>query len=411
MVCACCHASPHAASTPRQNHQSTASRTGRLHSAPASTEPRFSGGNQPMIRARNGTAGRVVARQHPGHRHINHGAEPDGQTAPDRKCQSYSPRRGPASRLRAEAECMMRRNAFRRHARMCEKRLSIVTLQGAVSMEPVLVGMALASAFLHAAWNAMVKARPDIGLAMTAQMVLAAVFMLPLLAAVGLPAAASLPWMLASTAINTVTVTALLRGYAAAEFGIVYPVSRALSVLLVVPGASLLFGERIGPPAIAGVVLISVALVVLAVGGRTSRSLAPAAWGWITLAGLSTALYVLVDVQGVRVSGSAIAYGCCTSVLNALVMAWRQRRSFPSLAAVWREATAMTPVAVASVVSYLLILHVYTVAPAASASALRDTSALFAVVLAVLWLKEKVTPLQGLALVLAALAVPLLRLG
>jgi drug/metabolite transporter (DMT)-like permease len=113
----------------------------------------------------------------------------------------------------------------------------------------------------------------------------------------------------------------------------------------------------------------------------------------------------------VRASGNAIAYGCCTSILNALVMLWRQRHSDIDLAGIRREAWAMVPAACAAIISYLLILWVYTHAPIAPASALRDTSALFAISLAVLWLKEPISRRQIAALVLAACAIPLLRLG
>jgi drug/metabolite transporter (DMT)-like permease len=68
------------------------------------------------------------------------------------------------------------------------------------------------------------------------------------------------------------------------------------------------------------------------------------------------------------------------------------------------------PTAVAAVVSYLLILRVWTQAPIAPASALRDTSAVFAILIAIVWLKEPFTPSRMLAVLLAAAAVPLLRL-
>jgi drug/metabolite transporter (DMT)-like permease len=67
--------------------------------------------------------------------------------------------------------------------------------------------------------------------------------------------------------------------------------------------------------------------------------------------------------------------------------------------------------ALAAVVSYLLILWVWSGAPIAPAAALRDTSAVFALLIAVVWLKEPFTPMRVVAVLLAAAAVPLLRLG
>ena len=48
-------------------------------------------------------------------------------------------------------------------------------------------------------------------------------------------------------------------------------------------------------------------------------------------------------------------------------------------------------------------------APIAAGAALRDTSAIFAILIAVLWLKEPFTKLRLVAIVLSAAAIPLLR--
>ena len=66
-------------------------------------------------------------------------------------------------------------------------------------------------------------------------------------------------------------------------------------------------------------------------------------------------------------------------------------------------------IAVASTASYLLILWVLSGAPVAPSAALRDTSAVFALLIAIVWLKEPFTRLQLIAILLAAAAVPLLR--
>ena len=69
------------------------------------------------------------------------------------------------------------------------------------------------------------------------------------------------------------------------------------------------------------------------------------------------------------------------------------------------------PIAVASTASYLLILWVFRHAAIAPAAALRDTSSIFAVVIAIVWLREPFTGLRLFAILLSAAAVPLLRLS
>lgn len=274
------------------------------------------------------------------------------------------------------------------------------------------VAAALASAMLHAGWNAAVKASAHPRDAMTAQMLAGAVMVLPLLVWTGLPAPASWIWIAGSTLLNLATVTALLRAYELSGFGIAYPVSRALSVLLVVPLAAILSGEMLSAHRLAGVGLVVAALLLLAIPVRGHASVPGAALGWIAIAGVATAAYVLCDAQGVRRSGSPLAYGFAVSIANAATMSCARGtggRPWRTVAA--EQAATAVPIAIASMASYLLILWVWSAAPIAPASALRDTSAVFAVLIAIVWLREPFTAARLLALLLTATAVPLLRLA
>jgi drug/metabolite transporter (DMT)-like permease len=273
------------------------------------------------------------------------------------------------------------------------------------------VAICLTSAVLHAGWNAAVKANRNPTRAMTAQMVLSAVFVLPGFYWTGLPNSAAWPWIIASTLTNIVTVLALLRAYELGGFGSGYPVVRAVAVLLVVPMAALLTGDRLSLGAIGGVLIIAVALGVLAYDASRDKVVPLAALGWTLAAGVGTAVYILCDARGVRAGGSALSYGFAVSITNAAAMCWRQRASGPPwahVASCWKMAV---PTAMASVVSYLLILWVWGHAPIAPSAALRDTSAVFAILIAVIWLKEAFTLRRIAAVILAAAAVPLLRLG
>jgi len=162
--------------------------------------------------------------------------------------------------------------------------------------------------------------------------------------------------------------------------------------------------------AIAGIVLVAISLGLLAYSAGRDHAFTTRALAWTFVAGLSTAAYVMCDAHGVRLAGSPWAYGFAVSMTNAAAMCWRQRHigaPWQLLGSNWAIAA---PTAVAAVVSYLLILWVWTQAPIAPASALRDTSAVFAILIAVAWLKEPFTPSRMLAVLLAAAAVPLLRL-
>lgn len=273
------------------------------------------------------------------------------------------------------------------------------------------VAAALLSALLHAGWNAAVKANRNPAQAMTAQMLLGAVLVVPALLWSGLPDPAAWIWILASTLMNVLTISALLRAYELGGFGLVYPVMRAVAVLLVVPMAATLTEEKFGPAALAGIIVIALSLAVLSLDAARNQAVTLKALGWTLAAGVGTAAYIMCDAQGVRASGNPWAYGFVVSITNAAAMCWRQRSQGPPWRLLSGQWTAALPIAVASMASYLLILWVWSHAPIAPAAALRDTSSVFAILIAVIWLKEPFTRTRIVAVLMAAAAIPLLRLG
>lgn len=280
-------------------------------------------------------------------------------------------------------------------------------------MDAWLFAAALASAFLHAAWNAAIKAHPQPRQAMAAQMVMAAVLCVPGVWWAGLPPGPAWPWLLLSTAMNTGTVLALLKAYEHGAFGTVYPIARASAVLGVAAVAPLLLGERLSATAMLGVALVVAALGLLALDTRRAgaQALHGRALMWTLAAGAFIAACVLADAQGVRRSDSALSYGFAVSIVNAIVMSWINRSAGPPWAVVRACARVAVPASFIAMASYLLILWVFRHAPVAPASALRDTSAVFAMLIAVLWLKEPLHRGRLAVLLLAVAGVPLLRLG
>lgn len=271
------------------------------------------------------------------------------------------------------------------------------------------VAVALLSALLHAGWNAVVKADPRPKDAMTAQMVMSALLVVPVLVWTGFPASAAWPWMVASTSLNLLTVTALLKAYEVLGFGVAYPMVRAVTVLGVVPLSAAFAGEALSSAGVAGIGLICLSLLMLGLANSGPGAITRTGAIWIAISGATSAAYVMCDAQGVRLAGSSLAYGCTVSITNAIAMSFKQK----ALSRPWRmlavDLLRMTPTSIAAAVSYLSILWVWSVAPIAPAAALRDTSAIFAILIAVFWLKEPLSRLRLMAVLLAAAAIPMLR--
>lgn len=277
-------------------------------------------------------------------------------------------------------------------------------------MDTIYILAALGSALLHATWNAAVKSTGQHTAVMTGQMLVAGLVGLPVLFFVDFPRWESLVWIAASALFNVMGIKAILRAYDHGEFGLVYPMSRAIMIMLVVPLSTLLAHERLSTGAMLGIALIIAALALLAMSARHGQNLSRQVLIWTGVGGVLSACSVLIDANGIRQSGSPFAYGCLTAIFNAANMAWQQRRLPGLVATIRRHAHVTLWTGVLSMVSYLLIVWVFSKASIAGAAALRDTSSVFAVLIAMVFMKEAISRVKLLAVALAIAAIPLMRL-
>ena len=277
-------------------------------------------------------------------------------------------------------------------------------------MDTIYILAALGSALLHATWNAAVKSTGQHTAVMTGQMLVAGLVGLPVLFFVDFLRWESLVWIAASALFNVMGIKAILRAYDHGEFGLVYPMSRAIMIMLVVPLSTLLAHERLSTGAMLGIALIIAALALLALSARHGQNLSRQVLIWTGVGGVLSACTVLIDANGIRQSGSPFAYGCLVAIVNATNMAWQQRRLPGLVATIRRHAHVTLWTGVLSMVSYLLIVWVFSKAAIAGAAALRDTSSVFAVLIAMVFMKEAISRIKLLAVALAIAAIPLMRL-
>lgn len=261
------------------------------------------------------------------------------------------------------------------------------------------IAAVLCAALLHASWNTMVKLHGGSG----APMVLVATST-GLLCALGLPfvampAPASWPFIAASVVVQTVYYALLAETYRSGELSHAYPLMRGCAPLIVALAAPLL-GETLGPwqwlavGLVCGGVLLSY-LDAVRRGGAARRT---------TLLALATACviacFTLIDGTGVRRSGAPAGYTMWIFALTAIAVlapAWRGQRAV-LLPFARRHPLMLLGAGLASLGSYGIALWAMTQAPVALVAALRETSILFATVIAALVLRERV----GLVRLLAA---------
>lgn len=280
-------------------------------------------------------------------------------------------------------------------------------------MSTEVLAVVLLSALLHAGWNAAVRASGDKLLASWQVVCGATLLSLPLLVWLPLPAPASWPWLLASGLIHVLYFVLVARAYQGAELGLAYPLMRGTAPVLTAAVAALWLHETPTQLGALGIALICAGVLTLA--GRAWRQglQHPGA----TVAALANAgviaLYTVVDGQGVRLAGHALAYTAWLFTLTAVFMLpallwWRGRAALRPAAGAWR---VLLLGGAGTLGAYSLVLWAMTRAPIASVAALRETSIVFAALIGALLLKEGLGRLRLASALLVCAGAVLLRAG
>ncbi|UDM53898.1 EamA family transporter [Cupriavidus sp. MP-37] len=283
-------------------------------------------------------------------------------------------------------------------------------------MSLTVFAVVLLAAFLHAAWNAVVKGGGDKLLSTVMVAVTAGLMAAVALPALPQPAAASWPFIAASVGVHVVYFALVARIYRSADMSLTYPLMRGCAPLLVALASVGWLGEHLSALAWAGIAVISLGILAMA-GGARGASRAHGGRGsregvWLALLNaLVIATYTLIDGTGVRRSGAPVAYAFWIFVLTALPLAaWALAARRPELAGYVRRNLVFALVGGGgTLASYGLSLWAMTRAPVAPVAALRESSILFGALISALLLKERVGAARLGAACLIAAGVATLR--
>ena len=248
---------------------------------------------------------------------------------------------------------------------------------------------------LHAGWNALIRASSQ-KFQDTVLIVLgAAVWTAFLLPFVPVPAVDSWPYLAASVLIHVAYFSLVAFSYRGGELSFAYPLMRGSAPALSAVAAALLINESPSPGGWAGVLLISCGVLVLAGDSWRSGTFSVASARFALANAGVIAVYTLVDGQGARLSGHAFSYTgwmfLLTAPLLLVISAANQRGMLQRIRLGWRRGLIG---GVCTLASYGLALWAMTRAPIALVAALRETSVVFAAIIAANFLKEPITRLR-----------------
>ena len=252
-------------------------------------------------------------------------------------------------------------------------------------MPLVALGLVLTSAFLHAIWNAIVKAGDDRLVAAWATTAAGAILGLGLLGIAGLPSRYALAFALPSGVLHAAYVVALARAYDAGDLSLVYPIARGVAPVLATAGAVVAFHETLPWAAYGGIGLVTVGVLLLsALGHRADASVAREpvrqAIAWSLLTSACIAGYTLIDRQGVRQT-SALSYVAVLFLIHSSLLALyvrAERRTFPWRLLVPAQMWTFGLSGALALGAYLLVLVALSISQVGYIAALRETSVLVA---------------------------------
>jgi drug/metabolite transporter (DMT)-like permease len=208
--------------------------------------------------------------------------------------------------------------------------------------------------------------------------------------------------------------TFLIGAYKAGDFAQTYPLARGTAPLLSALGGIVLVGEVPAPLAIVGIVLLSIGTLIMSFrGGAHLEKLNLRAVGFALGTSIFIASYTLSDGSGARLAATATSYAAWLFVCDAtwalvLCIAFRGPQSLPVLARDWKAGLFT---GVLSGAAYWIVMWAMTKAPIASVASLRETSILFAMLISVLALGEKMTAWRAAAALGIVAGVAALRMG
>ncbi|MEM8750243.1 MAG: DMT family transporter [Pseudomonadota bacterium] len=271
----------------------------------------------------------------------------------------------------------------------------------------------IGAAVLHALWNALVKGGADKDLNMAAVVIGHAPLALLLLPFAPIPAAASMPYLFAGLMLHFGYQLFLLRSYRLGDLTQVYPIARGTAPLIVAGVSVLYLGVDLRPIELLAVLIIAAGIMSMSLVRRSDGLRNGSASGFAFVTGCFIAGYSLVDGLGARAAGTAVGYYGWLTIGNALVFViFLALRNPDVLRRLPRDGKRVFAIGgSASFIAYAIVTWAFTQAPIALVTALRETSIVFALLIGVFFLKERLNLAKVVSTMVTLFGAALLRMA
>ena len=269
----------------------------------------------------------------------------------------------------------------------------------------------IVAALLHATWNAGVKGGSDKLTQMAAVTIGHAPYAVAIM--IFLPPINwdSWPYLIAGGVLHFGYQLFFVRSYKIGDLSQVYPIARGTAPLIVTLVSVFFLSVPLGTNQIIGILLVAGGIILM--GLRFDNPKAGTATLTAIVTGCFIAAYSLNDGYGARVSTSPIVFYCWLALINAALMALYVQTigHVNPLSLPTKNKLIFWGGGFASFGAYSLVMWAFSQAPIALVTALRETSMIFALIIGVVFMNERLTSLKVIAICTTLIGVLTIRLN
>lgn len=278
-------------------------------------------------------------------------------------------------------------------------------------MTTTVFAMVFLAALLHAAWNALMKVNADRLVMVAMMMASQATIGLMVIPFVDFPPPEAWLYIAASTALHTGYFVFLILAYRYGDLSHVYPIARGVSPLIVAVVSVVFVGEVLSLESTISIVLIALGIMSLTLTRGIEGFREPKAILFALGTGVFIAGYTVADGLGARSSESAHSYVFWLTVFDGLPVIliaffMRRGRIREQVRLCWKVGVLS---GIVSLVAYWIVIWAMTLAPMAMVSAVRETSMVFAVLIGVFFLKERLSLVRVVSTAITLVGVVMLK--
>ena len=279
-------------------------------------------------------------------------------------------------------------------------------------MEPNVFLLVIFAAILHAIWNGMVKNFGDKVISVSAivfghvPMAILVMLFLPL------PTLKSIPYIILSAIIHQGYQYSLISAYKIGDLTRVYPIARGTGPIVATLISIIFLGLLITKIQTLSIVIICFGIIIIGLfSGISTKNNKAIIYSLAT--GFFIGLYSLADGYGARISLSPLSFLGWSFILNAMIfpLVLNYMGYSNVLSRVMKEAKLIFWVGgTLSYIVYGIVVWSFTKAPIPLVGALRESSIVFSILIGFFFLKERMTFVKILSILVIFAGVVLLKL-